>query len=172
MRVCCRCKNEKSLTYFPRDKYKKSGYSYRCKECENLRQRQARIDRPTIAERQYHKMMIANRIKKKIPLDKPKLKRTGGCLKRGYRVLYRPGNPYINRKDNQILEHVLVMSESLGRKLIKNENVHHKNGIRDDNRIENLELWNYSQPPGQRVQDKINWCIEFLLNYGYEVKKK
>lgn len=171
MRICCRCKTEKLLEEFPKDRYKKSGYSYRCKECENFRQRQARIDRPTIAERQYHKMMISNRKKKGISLDKPKLKRNGGCLKKGYRVLYKPSNQYINRKDNQIYEHVLVMSEHLGRKLTKSENVHHKNGIRHDNRLENLELWNRSQPPGQRVEDKIRWCSEFLSEYGFIIIK-
>lgn len=45
------------------------------------------------------------------------------------------------------------------------------NGIRDDNRIENLELWHKGQPPGQRVKDKIEWCIEFLNGYGYKVIK-
>ena len=51
------------------------------------------------------------------------------------------------------------------RYLLPNENVHHINGIRDDNRTENLELWSTSQPYGQRVKDKIEWAKEILETY-------
>lgn len=65
--------------------------------------------------------------------------------------------------------HRIVMEETLGRELRGQETVHHINGQRDDNRPSNLELWDHAQPHGQRVPDKIAWCIEYLLDHGVGV---
>lgn len=86
----------------------------------------------------------------------------------GYVLIHRPDHPN-SHKNGYILEHTFIVSEHIGRPLKKGENIHHINGIRDDNRIENLELWSRSQPSGQRVEDKIAWCQEFLKSYGYTV---
>jgi hypothetical protein len=83
----------------------------------------------------------------------------------GYlRVFVGVGEPGAG-KSGHILEHRKVMQELLGRPLVDSENVHHRNGIRTDNRPANLELWSRSQPHGQRVEDKIKWAREFLALY-------
>ena len=64
-----------------------------------------------------------------------------------------------------ILEHRKVIQDFLGRPLLPNENVHHRNGDRTDNRLGNLELWNRSQPPGQRVEDKLAWARALIAQY-------
>jgi len=54
-----------------------------------------------------------------------------------------------------VQEHRLVMAEKLGREILPRERIHHRNGVRGDNRPENLELWtlDHKDPPGVRVSD-------------------
>jgi len=90
----------------------------------------------------------------------------------GYvKVTIHPGSICYDSRDanNRVYEHRIVMSEHIGRPLLSHENVHHKNGDRQDNRIENLELWSKMQPQGQSVDDKVKFAIEILSIYRPEI---
>ena len=87
-----------------------------------------------------------------------------GHIKDGYRIISVEGN--------RILEHRHVMQQHLDRELLPHENVHHINGNREDNRLENLELWSTSQPSGQRVEEKLSWARDIIKLYGTSLEKE
>lgn len=114
-----------------------------------------------------------------------------GYCNRHYIRVKKYGSPHINRKpeaagyinrdgyrefynlpkakggrEGKSLEHRLIMERLLGRRLLSRESIHHRNGVRHDNRPENLELWITNQPNGQRAEDIIRWATEILKFYA------
>lgn len=87
------------------------------------------------------------------PLEsKMRAKGTGCLTHEGYIRLTHNGKPKP--------EHRLVMERLLGRDLTRHETVHHKNGVRSDNRSANLELFVKGHPYGQRPEDLISFVLE------------
>jgi len=112
-------------------------------------------------------------------LDLEKKKQRSGknhpCWKGG-KMLQGDGYVLIKNKDHPrannsgyVFEHLLVMEQKIGRPVKKTETVHHKNGIKNDNRIENLELRTKIHPEGQSVEDMINFCVSYLKEYKPEI---
>lgn len=88
-----------------------------------------------------------------------------------YKNVTAHGHPNATHK-GVIPEHRLVMSKHIGRPLLPHENVHHINGDRKDNRLENLELWSTKQPKGQRVDDKLKYALDILEIYAPQYLQK
>jgi len=84
----------------------------------------------------------------------------------------RNGYKRINVKGQTLLEHRCVMEKLLNRKLKRTETVHHKNGIRHDNRPENLEILPRRHGPGQKYEDRLLDAIQYLVELGYLIIPK
>lgn len=99
--------------------------------------------------------------------EKNKNWKGGRREEKGYVLIYHPDH-HRAKRNGYTREHFVVMEKKIGRLLRPNENVHHVNGVKNDNRPENLELWAIWQPSGQRVQDLVAWARNILEVYGEE----
>lgn len=158
-RVCTRCEKEfKTKDHLVCNRCRYDANKHKCLDCDKLvvysaerciscTAKQRRKEKPIIAAGAYGW-------------------KDGRYIKPdGYVQIAVPN--YISANKNRYMaEHRFVMEQHLGRTLTKDETVHHKNGVRDDNRIDNLELWSKQQPSGQRVEDKLAHAYEIIALYG------
>jgi hypothetical protein len=96
----------------------------------------------------------------------------GRRYKEGYILCICHGHPRSKHPSGgraYIPEHRLVMEQMIGRYLSSEETVHHINGVKTDNRPENLELFSSRHPAGQRVIDQVQWAVELLSKYRPEL---
>lgn len=98
-----------------------------------------------------------------------------GIYRIGARAPHPDGYVYVchperRRRNPWIPEHIMVMENHIGRQLKKGECVHHKNGIRADNNLGNLELWATVHCSGQRPKDLVAFALEVLGTYQEDLE--
>ena len=76
-------------------------------------------------------------------------------IQTGYIRIYRPKHPLADHQ-GYVKEHRLIMEEKLGRYLKRNEVIHHINGNKSDNRIENLALYDRQSEHRKNQNELIN----------------
>lgn len=150
MKTCNRCKKVFLATSRHRicPRCRKQLDKRPCSVCGKLKQRKSNLCKTCYLQ------------SKQYPYSKTK-----HLNKDGYYYVYYRAHPFAD-KSGRVLEHRIIMEQKLGRFLQSFENIHHKNGIKSDNKIENLELWVKVQPSGARVEDVVKWAKDILKLYG------
>ncbi|MEX1164643.1 MAG: HNH endonuclease [Nitriliruptor sp.] len=127
------------------------------------RQRYAR----TYCGTHYKRLVLTGDVRADQPI---RIVQGDGYEHQGYWLVPVPADErWLIGGDRTAAEHRLVMARYLGRPLHPDETVHHRNGVRHDNRLENLELWSSAHPSGQRVQDKVLFARRILERYAPEL---
>lgn len=136
LRSCAHCDTE----FSPNDRFgqPQTYCTRRCKE--------AHCDNTFLALRRYEQKYCGRSCR-------TKAQQAHRTLPLGTRRTHPDGYVMVKTEDGWVGEHRLVMGQEIGRPLRPGEFVHHRNGVRHDNRIENLELWIRPHPAGQRVAD-------------------
>lgn len=164
MKRCTKCGIEKDSFDFHSNPASHDGKRSDCKLCVRVRQKMAYKNS---SGKKYQKNACprCQKPKSMYSLLCRKCSKPGTPENPNWRIDKRGYVVWGIKGKKMIRQHRFVMEKHLGRSLLKHENVHHKNGIRSDNRLENLELWTTSQPCGQRVEDKLSWCKWFISQY-------
>ena len=173
-KVCRTCGEAKMLEAFTPQAHGKYGRVAHCRPClarakkkryasmpaEERKERNRQINEASRAWREEHRDELRAYRRRWYASKHPRQRAAAGSgtIMGGYRSFVKNGR--------RVMEHRLIMEAHIGRPLLREETVHHINGDRLDNRLENLELWSSSQPPGQRIKDKVEWARSIINLYG------
>jgi hypothetical protein len=165
--------NSQILEYIPSRKKSVSTISRKCPQCSKTDRIQVTQIRDAIRKGTFSGFCrdCFPRISRSQPKGQASPKWKGGrrATPKGYIMVHNPNHP--RAQNGYIQEHRVVMEKHLGRHLLPSETVHHKNGIKSDNRIENLELWSKNHSDGSRYADlEVNQIVE-LIDFLQELLK-
>lgn len=154
--TCTKCKQEKDISCFAKDRQKKHGVRRECKKCMSLRTRKHWPERLNWQDK---RCAGCKKVKKKVEFHKDSTKKDGlysickSCRAARSGAKMRSGDTWLHDaygylvrgvNGKHIKQHRMIMENILKRKLEPGEHVHHKNGIKDDNRPENLQIMSHS----------------------------
>jgi len=139
------------------------GAKGRCGACNQRLRRMARREDPLPCDVDGCTGQVVNAGTDLCDMHRSRARRSGSVGEAQSRI-GRRGDGYLRKDGYRLIarkpQHRLVMEQMLGRPLRRFEHVHHRNGIRSDNRPDNLELWTKPQPFGQRPEDLVEWMLE------------
>ena len=139
-------------------------HAFTCLNCGNTFFKSRKPGGRLYAQQKYCSANCKHEFWKKLALQKFEDGQYGRHIKRhGYVWISVPS--LVTGKKHAIMEHRYVMQNHLGRELYPEETVHHRDGNRQHNKIENLELFSSRHGPGQRVIDKVQFAIDMLRLY-------
>ena len=116
---------------------------------------------PNTAFKKGHKPICP--FKKNQPPERSGNWKGGRLNERGYIFIYSPQHPFATQR-GYVREHRLIIEKQVGRYLERWEIIHHINGIKDDNRPENLQLCSHNHigRVGQELRDEIKRLRQLL----------
>jgi HNH endonuclease len=114
----------------------------------------------------YKRVLVTGDPQPTVPIRRANRMRGEGTIKHGYLVVPVPEDLRHLSDAATTHQHRLIMAQAIGRALLPDEQVHHRNGDRLDNRLSNLELWSTSHPSGARIEDLIEFAYMILIRYA------
>jgi HNH endonuclease len=182
---CPKCGKDKLVSEFGQSASGRSGYCKQCMRERSVQKVEAKCNvcgqqKMFNAGRRTRVCLDCRREREKVPCPAcgaTKVRKAKNCVDctdttgslnpnwRGGTTRHWKGYVYVRVGQKYRFEHQLVMEDFLRRPLAPDEEVHHLNGVRCDNRLENLELWTRSHPTGTRVVDALRWARELISRY-------